>query len=359
MPSKQTTKQGDPRLLTRTALLREYGLSDQTLRRLIDSLGLVTLPAVTEHGKVLYSVSDAADAMLRLGRLCPFSFDGLRLPMYRYLVLGCLTSSSQDVVDSLHGRGIDNRGITVDYVDGMKQALQDALPAPIAKMIAATRPPETDTEDSYYAALLAVVGITSIYQAPDVLEQFYFSDPALLHFIHQVIWTHSSSAEVKSALINTATGQQSMTSKGMLLYAHIFHDSEFMRESDIAKYVSGLAPKYRAAYSRSLTMTTEQWMVESQLAQDTAEELVHLSRQFKARIRALATSASQEDRLESARLLTSVLKLDDHIGKVKPAAANAPLPDHLKEITPEPYRFDEMFRVIPELTAKDGATNAG
>lgn len=350
MPSKSTIKQNEPRVLTRTAILREYGLSDQTLRRLIDSLELLKLPAVTEHGKVLYEINAQNDFVLRLAKLCPFSFNQFRPPMLRYILLGCLTGEDDDVVDGLANRGFDNRFLSKDIIHELRLQILVDIPAEMLDIVKLARAPSTEAESLMYAQLLAIIGVTALYQSPDVLEQFYFSDASLIHFLHQILWTHSSSAEIKAALINNTTGAQTVTAEGLLLYAHIFHDNEFMRDADMTKYLSGLAPKYRPAYRRAMSLTTEDWVVESKLAQDTIVELVHMSRQLKTRIRELMTSADPNARMESARLLTAVLKLDDHIGKAKPDSVNKKIPEHLKQITPEPYKFEEMFQLPAELT---------
>lgn len=353
MPSKSTIKQNEPRVLTRTAILREYGLSDQTLRRLIDSLELLKLPAVTEHGKVLYEVNADSDLILRLAKLCPFSFNQFRPPMLRYILLGCLTGEDDDVVDGLSGRGFDNRYLSKDIIHELRLQILVDIPVELLDVVKQMRAPKTEEESGMYAKLLAVIGVTALYQSPDVLEQFYFSDSSLLHFLHQILWTHSSSAEIKAALVNNTTGARTVTAEGLLLYAHIFHDNEFMRDSDLTKYLSGLAPKYRPAYRRAMTLTTEDWIVESKMAQDTVVELVHMSRQLKSRIRELMASADPNARVESARLLTAVLKLDDHIGKAKPESMNKKIPEHLKQITPEPYKFDEMFQLPAELNGEN------
>lgn len=360
MPSKsKITPKSKSRFSTRTAILRDYGLSDQTLRRLIDSLGLVTLPAVTEHGKVLYEISPAADFGLRLGGLCPFSFTEFRPPMLRFVQISSITGTLDETVASLNDRKIINRSVELDDLSGIYDQLLAAVPEELYELFKDKRAPKTEDESAAYAAALAVMGVSSVYQSPDVLEQFYFHDDNLLHLVHQVIWTHSASAETKASVINQAVGSHVITAEGLLLYAHIFHDNEFMRDTDLTKYCIGLPPKYRTAYRKALTLTTEAWLVEAQLAQDTLTELVHINRQCRAKIRELMASADPTARIEGARLLTTALKLDDHIGKVRPEASNKKMPEHLKTITPEPYRFEELFQLPAELNPKDSESDVG
>ena len=359
MPSKSTIKQNKPRVLTRTAILREYGLSDQTLRRLIDSLELFKVSAVTEHGKVLYEIDAHSDFILRLGGLCPMSFAEFRPPMLRFLFVSCITGTIDETLASLSDRRINNRALGSNELEGIVDQLLAAVPEELYDLFKNKRAPKTEDESNAYALALLIMGISSVYQSPDVLEQFYFHDDNLMHLIHQVAWTHSASAETKAAVINQAVGNQVITPEGLILYSHIFHDSEFMRDTDLSKYCAGLSPKYRLAYKRSMALSTEQWLVEAQLAQDTIMELVHISRQCRARIRELIGSADPTARIEGARLLTTALKLDDHIGKVNPNSTNRKVPDHLKAITPEPYKFDELFQLPAELKPKDTQSDVG
>lgn len=355
MPLKSKTNlKFEPRFLTKTGILREYGISDQTLRRLADSLGFVKLSAVSEHGKVLYEIDEISDLSLRLGKMCPFSVALFRPPMLRFILLSVLTGSSEDALTSLDDRKIGNRSIGHAEIEAYHEYLVKNVPPILTDVVQQRRAPASEEEANVYGALLAVIGVSSVYQAPDVLEQFYFHDESMLHFVNQVCWTHSASTEIKASVINQGTGLDAFTSEGLLLYAHMFHDSEFMRESDMLRYSQGLHPRIRNAYRLSRGMTTEQWLVESQLAQDTVIELMHLSRQYKSRIRELMASADPNARVEGARLLTAALKLDDHIGKSRPESIAKNVPEHLKEITPEPYKFDTMFQLPAELKPREG-----
>jgi hypothetical protein len=355
MPSKRRSDQpAKPEELSRPALLAKYGITDTTLRRLTDRLKLVSLEAFSEHGKVKYVISKEDDVILKMSALCPWSIKTTRTPYHRHLFLKILTSSDQEVLDDFAGRGIENRNLTLKYVSGMRKLILSVAPPVIIKMISELRGPNTEAESSKFEILLSIVGIAGVYQDPVTLEDFYFHDPDLMHFINQVVWSHSAPNDAKVNLITHAVGTKVISTNGLALYQHMFHDKSFMTQADLAWYFSGLRPKIRQAYAESALLSTEEFMVRARLAQNTVTELQHLSKTLKNKVRDLSSSADPTARIEATRLITAIIKVDDHLGKLNPGSTNKEIPEYLREITPITYDYQDMFK-----EDKNGAENTG
>jgi hypothetical protein len=355
MPSKRRSEQpAKPEELSRPALLAKYGITDTTLRRLTDRLKLVSLEAFSEHGKVKYVISPEDDAVLKMAALCPWSIKTIRYPYHRHLFLKILTSTDAEVLDDFSSRGIENKNLTSKYVSGMRKLILSVVPPPMLKMIGESRGPKNETESGLLETLLAIVGIAGVYQDPVVLEDFYFHDPDLMHFINQVVWSHSAPNDAKVNLITHAVGSKVISTNGLALYQHMFHDKSFMTPADLSWYLSGLRPKIRQAYAESAMLSTEEFMVQARLAQNTVTELQHLSRTLKSKVRDLSSSADPTARIEATRLISAIIKVDDHLGKLNPGSTNKEIPEYLREITPITYDYSDMFK-----EDKNGAENTG
>lgn len=355
MPSKRRSAEpAKPEELSRPALLAKYGITDTTLRRLTDRLKLVGLEAFSEHGKVKYSISASDDAVLRLAALCPWSIKINKAPYHRQLFLKILTCSDQEVLDDFTSRGVDNKHLTLKYIGGVRKLVLSVIPPTMLKMVSEQRGPKNETESSLLSTLLSIVGIAGVYENPASLEDFYFHDPDLMHFINQVVWSHSAPNDVKVNLITHAVGARVISPNGLALYQHMFHDKNFMSPADLSWYLSGLRPKIRQAYAESSTLSTEEFMVRARLAQDTATELQHLSRTLKSKVRELSSSSDPTARIEATRLISAIIKVDDHLGKLNPGSTNKEIPEYLREITPITYDYQDMFK---EDTG--GAENTG
>lgn len=353
MPSKRRSAPAKPLELSRPALLARYGITDTTLRRLTEKLKLVSLEAFTEHGQVIYQIPEAENAILKMGSVCPWSVRILRAPFLRKLYLNVLTLSDSDAIEDFTSRGIVNKNLTTQYVAGVRKMLQASVSPILSPLINAHKAPKTATESEEYELLLQIMGISGIYQSPASLEDFYFHDQDLLHFLNQVVWSHSAPNDVKTNLITHAVGSQVVSPLGLAQYQYIFHDKGFMRDTDLSWYLSGLSPKVRLAYQESASLSTEEFMVRAKLAQDTITEMQYLSRTLKVRIRELSASSDPIARVEATRLISSLIKVEDHLGKINPGS-NKALPDYLREIGQVSYEYDQMFK--GEI---NGAENTG
>jgi len=355
MPSKRRSEQpAKPEELSRPALLAKYGITDTTLRRLTDRLKLVSLEAFSEHGKVKYQISKEDDLVLKMASVCPWSIKAQKVPFLRLLLLKILTCSDEEVLEDIRSRGFEIKHVTSKYVSGLRKLVLSALPPKIQKMVLEVRGPKTEDESAAFESLLSIIGVSGIYQDPVVLEDFYFHDQDLMHFINQVVWSHSAPNDVKVNLITHAVGSKVISTNGLALYQHLFHDKSFMSQADLSWYLSGLRPKIRQAYLESAAMSTEDFMVQAQLAKNTVTELQHLSSTMKSKVRELAGSADPTARIEATRLITAIIKVDDHLGKLNPASTNKEIPEYLREITPITYDYQDMFK-----EDKSGTENTG
>lgn len=354
MPSKSRSKRGSPeKALSRTALLKEYGLSDKTLRRLEYGLKILTLPRVSGRGRVLYQVDGRADFILKLARNCPDSFSGFRPPFLRFLFLSFLTTPTEEIVDGLTDRGILNRAITVESVERIRTQFLRNLPTVIRKMVENGEEPETDAQEESIELLLGIWGISTIYNNPEYLDEYYFANVNLLHFMNQLVWSHSASDEIKAGIMCYASGQQVVTPAGMSWYKRIFHDQGFMREKDFQHYFQGLSPSVRAAYREALSISTEELVIRSELAHNSLRELHYFSRKLKTKVRELLDSNAEGARAEALKIMVAALKVDDQIGKLKPEEVGT-TPSHLENLTLAEYDFDATFQIPDELKQRKG-----
>lgn len=353
MPSKSRSKRGD-RELTRTALLRAYGITDKTLRRLTEVLRLVDLKVVSGRGRIRYVIDAETDAVLQLARNCPDSFSPLRPPFLRYLMLGFLTVPDQESIDGLHDRGIRVRTVGKSVVAEAREQFCQNLPPVIRKVITAQDDPSTEAQERAYDTLLRILGLRSIYHHPQYLDDFYFEDENLLHFFNQVVWSHSTDDRVRAGVMAYAAGYRVVTPEGVAWYRLLLHDNSFMRPSDMARYLGGLPATIKAAYRESLTTTTEDLIIRSQLAHNTVRELDYFSRLFKSQTRNLLMSKADGARSEAMKMMQTALKIDDQIGKLKPEGVGKEMPSHMEAITPAEYSFEDQFDIPPELRDASG-----
>lgn len=361
MPSKSRSKKAEPRELSRTALLREYGITDKTLRRLTDSLYILDLPTKSGRGRVVYQVDGEADALLKLAGNCPDSFKGFRPPYLRFIMLGFLTMSDEDILAGLQDRGITNRSVTLDYLREAREAFIERLPPVIRKVVEKQDDPKTSAQVDAYDNLLRIIGIKSIYEHPDYLEDFYFENEDLLHFMNQVVWSHSVSDDLRANIVNHAAGYRAVSGHALIWYRSLLHDADFMRTTDSGRYFNGLPPRVRNAYRESLEISAEELVIRSELAYNTMRELHYFSRQLKAEVRRLLASTEEGASLEATKLMSTALKVDDAIGKLKPEEVGTELPAHIQEITPAQYDFDEAFKLPSEysITRPDDESDVG
>lgn len=349
MPRKSRSKKAEVRELTRTALLREYRISDKTLRRLTETV--LNLPVKSGRGRVLYVVDDAADVLLTMARNCPDSFAPFRPPFLRYIMLGFLTMPNQDILDGLSDRHIENRAVTLGYLKGAREEFLLNLPPALRDIVADYEEPSPQ-EEVLYEELLRILGVRLLYDHPHYMDEFYFSSEDLLHFINQVVWAQSCSDQDRAGAINAAAGYEAVSGSGLVWYRRAFHDDDFMRAQDLACYFGGLLPSARRAYRESRLITVEDLAIRSDLACNSVNEYQFASRHLKSESRRLMASSEVGAKAEAARMLTTALKIDDYLGKLSPADTTGEPPEHIRKITPAQYNYGDKFKVPPQFQSR-------
>jgi len=342
---------------TRESLLAAYGLSDKTLRRLLE-YGIATPKAETRHGRVFYVVDEATDARLRLGCFCPWSFDKFRPPFLRYVLFGMLTVPIDDILAGLDARGIRHKIIDREWLEEVESSLIRRLPNFARPFVQSRLEPVSPLQRDLHRQLLRLAGVELLYDQPMLLEEFFFEDEPLRHFITQAVHTHSASMADKAALINEGLGREVINPEGLLLWEAYFQDRSVMREEDIARYLRGVPPVYRDAYRTCMTLSASDWAIQSKLLEDTKLELQQLSRKLKHGALENILSGDREAQMHGMRMASTAMKVDDGIGRVR-GVGDGPLkdvPEHLRDITPAEYCFEDRLQSDPKDKSASGST---
>lgn len=348
MPLKSKSRSPDP-APTRAKLLAVYRLSDRTLRLLTDARGPLRLTPTAVDGELRYPLTDEARFTLSVAAACPYSFAGPRPPWLRFALMRSMTSSAEDVADDLATRGLIYTPAEVDRVAAISATLIEGLPEPLRGMIAARRRPTTVAEKSAWELLLHIIGATPAYHQPELLEPFYFQDEAALRLIDQVLLTSSATALLRSTLINHAVGYEMLSASGVLWYTAFFCDWSFLRPADEAAHLATLRPSVRAAYIKARGCTLAEFAAQCSYLEGTTQEMLHVSRQLKRRMHGLLASAEDGSVTTALRVIQTIIKIDDHVGKLNPGSVGKELPPELAEIVPDEYDLDAALPTPPEF----------
>ena len=348
MPPKSKSRSPEPPR-TRAGLLAAYALSDRTLRLLTDG-GALRLTPVAADGMVRYVVDDDADFTLRTARCCPYSFDGPRPPYLRFVLMRLLSSSVSDVIEDLSVRGLLRTDTEAEAIAAIERKMIETLPEPLAALIKAKRRPTTEDERRAWDLLLRIIKMYAAFNAPEWLETFYFQDEARLHLLNQVLLTSDASAEARAYTVNYAVGDEMITPAGVLWYANCFADWSFLRPRDEKAYLASFRPSVRTAYQRARGCSLAQFVALADIACGTTHEISYLSRELTRRVHDVLASGSETALATATRLVQTILKLDDHLGRMNPGAAGRELPKDLAEIVPEGYDFDAVVKLPPEFS---------
>lgn len=345
---KRKTTSKTPDKLSRSEIFRRYKITDRTLRLLTEKSSLIQLPSESKHGRVLYEIDQDADRVLSMAKVCPYSFSGFRPPSYRFIALGLLISSVDEVLSGLDNRALSCSRISKSILEDLRSKLMAVLPAPLKKRLMAGEEP-TKAQEPVFRELLTILGIGMPYDYPEIVEQFYFNDDRTTHFINQLVWTHSTSDTGRAAVITKALGYEVLTAEGVVWYRALFHDHSFMRDKDMKFYLNGLQPSVRKAYEESLEMSAAEFAIKTSVMADHLVEIQHLGRKMAETAMRLIESGNRENREEALRLIQMFVKTNDYIGKIKPKDIAKDTPDYLRDVTIAEYDFDTEFQIPAEF----------
>lgn len=344
--------------LSRSAILRKYGITPKTLEILTKESQILALPVHNEHGQALYEISSASDDILSMAQMCPYSFKGVRFPSYRYIALGALTGAIEDVHYGLNARDLECRHLTIEMMQDVQTRLFKFIPTALGKRLLAGKPP-TKAQIPTFLMILEITGLSLAYSDPDKLDKFYFNDPADTHFVNQVLWTHSCSNNQRSTIISEGIGGEVISADGVQWYKHIFHDNSFMREKDMGFYLSGLHPTIRGNYVEAMDSSAAVFTIKAGM-QGTGVAFYQMTAEtLRDKVTVGLKSNNTEELMTTLKVIGSMLKVSDMISKVNPGAEEVAVPDHMKAITTTEYKYKSMFIDPPEFRdGKEAKENA-
>lgn len=356
MKQKATTKSSAK--LSRSAILRKYGITDHTLRLITERSNLFKLEGKAAHGRVTYDIGPDAHDILSMGRMCPHSFDGFRPPSFRYIALGVLTGDLEDVYYGLVDRGLACTRVDRAMIESIRDRLLSVFPAPLRKRLAEGKPPTAAQKKTFQNAL-SILGILIPYKHPKLVESFYFQEDRLTHFVNQVVWAHSCNDIGRSAILKEAAGCDVLTSEGVLWYRTMFHDDSYMRDKDLAFYYAGLVPSVRRFYQDAREMSVADLAMQSMMIGGDLPTLEFLARKVKERTIKSVASSNLEAYEDSRKDIKTFLTLADSTAKLRPNDTSREVPEYLRDVTVEEYDFDTTFQIPAEFKNDETAEKSG
>lgn len=346
MPKKRPAQKSIE--LTRPGLLRKYRISDRTFRMITDAARLCDPKSTVSHGKARYEITPEIDKILSIARICPYSFSGFRPPCYRFIALCALTGDMEDCLYGLKDRWLNARSLSLEVLVDLQSKILSVFPKPMQERLRNGLPP-TKPQEKLFRTALMVTSLVVPYDSPEYVDQLYFSEERLTHFVNQVLWTHSCSEDRRAALINEVAGCDVITAEGLMWYRALFHDHEYMRTEDVNFYLSGLAPALKRGYKEALEMSTEDLACKIRLIDDDLAVMRYAARKIKDRLVRSLSSLNIETFNEARKDIIAFKNMHDAITKLRPDDRKEP-PGYLRDITVEERDYDEYFTDITQVT---------
>lgn len=256
-------------LFSRPRLCRKYGITDRTLNRL-ERTGLLSLTWSSVNGLLVTPISEVDGKMLTVAAVAIESFTigtGERLwPFHRFLTLRFLQVQNEDLED-LHLELVQRNMVSevtfsLKALRTMHEVFIKKLPQPLRYLAKIKREPETDEEKEYFAYLLSVLELHTVYEHPEYEQGFEFMlDEPTKDIVDATLTTRADFSSIRKFLAEVLSLR--MANEGLMFYQLLFHDITALSAAEIKLFLKSSKPSQRNRLQSALGQTIETFRVRS------------------------------------------------------------------------------------------------
>lgn len=246
-------------------------------------------------------------------------------PYYRFAFLRYFQVDEQALYEELVARSLAAPTATTrNFVDKLYESMTRYMPKGLRKLAAERRAPKTKAEEALFELVLAVGGVTQVYENPHIEQGFeMLSDPETKAVIEAAVATASSVSEI-SEFLTEACGVE-FNDSAVVFYQWVFGDFSRMRPKDLKAYIRPLDAHHSRLLTSAFNSTVHALRVELGLMRDLSLEDTYQMAEQEATRRLFETlnSPVQADSREFRDSLRSFMQFVDRADRKGAGDANA------------------------------------
>jgi hypothetical protein len=315
------------------------------------------------------AISEADSKMLSVAAVAIESFTlatkAVLWPFHRFLTLRFLQVQNEDLGD-LHAELVQRNivaesAFSVSELRTIHEIFIKKLPKPLRYLAKVKREPETDEEKEYFAYLLAVLELTTIYEHPEYEQGFEFMlDEPTKDVVDALLTTRSGFSTIRKFLAEAISLR--MANEGLMLYQLLFHDVNALSASEIKQFLKNSKPSQKSRLQLAIGQTVEVFRVRSGIEESIKAEhtLEFLREQVVKNLISAVDGRTDESERTFLNNLRGLMMITERLDQLKPLAdesQSATLPPYMRTLEIKSISISEsgIFQLpAPKVDEKHG-----